>query len=117
MLVGEEKQKFIVHRDMICKTSNFFKTAVAKDWKEANECEVHLPEQQPIAFQTYLESIYNPNVDVCAMAEAHIDDLLQLEEGSETLTSRQMYGLSVLKLSVLGDYIRDTHFKNVVMRG
>jgi hypothetical protein len=111
VLVGEDKEKFLVHEDIVCKTSEFFKAAS----EETGTKEIHLPDHHPTAFKTYLESIYNPGSAVCTIAEEHAHKLLAPEEAALNLTAPQKYAFALVKLSVLADYLVDVHIKNAVI--
>ncbi len=115
-MVGDEKQKFAVHEDLICRSSEFFKAAVSKGWKEEQDREVYLPEQQPLAFQTYLQFIYNPDFDLLALAKIYANGVRQADEKALPLTLAHENGLALVRSSILGDYIGDKCFKNLVIR-
>lgn len=46
-------QKFVVHEDLIRARSPFFEAALGRDWKEASEKLVPLPDDSPDAFAIY----------------------------------------------------------------
>jgi hypothetical protein len=55
VLVGEEKIKFSVYKDIICEKSKFFNTACAPDrWLEGKEKTVSLPKVDPWTVQGLL---------------------------------------------------------------
>jgi hypothetical protein len=93
VLVGPEKAKFTVHRDVVCARSRFFNTACSSRWLEGQEKVVPLSEFEPESFQMYMDLTY----------------------------SRLVYGdrsssLPLVKLYVLVDFLDDAKARNEVMR-
>ena len=68
-----------------------------------------------MAFRMYLESIYNPSTDISAIVEGHADQMLAAEEASLNLLALQKYALALVKLSVLGEHLDDSSFKNAII--
>lgn len=64
VLVGKEEKHFMVHKDVVCNTSPIFRTACSKEWKEANERTVRLPEPTPSMFAAYLHYIYRGQIEL-----------------------------------------------------
>ena len=61
VLVGEPNacmQKFFVHQSLISARSGFFAKALRGDWKEAQEREVSLPDDEAETFRLYLQLLY-----------------------------------------------------------
>ena len=58
VLVGEpdaSMQEFFVHQSLISARSEFFAKALRGDWKEAQEREVPLPDDEAETFRLYLQ--------------------------------------------------------------
>lgn len=50
LLVGPEEEKFVVHESCIARYSDFFKTALKKEWIEGQTRVVKLPEEPCVEF-------------------------------------------------------------------
>ncbi|KAK5124932.1 hypothetical protein LTR85_001122 [Meristemomyces frigidus] len=63
VLVGETKQVFTVHKDIISRRSSFFKAACHERWQGASTAkDVELPTDDPELFGTYLQCVYTDTV-------------------------------------------------------
>ena len=70
VLVGEGDVAFVVHQDLICNRSSFFKAACSKTWMDAREKTVSLPDHLPTTFKLYLEWAYSQTSDNAGLARA-----------------------------------------------
>lgn len=68
VLVGFEEKKFTVHKDRLCKRSEFLQAACAGGWKEDLENTVRLPETEPPIFNLYVHWLYTGTFDVSLIA-------------------------------------------------
>nr|POE99364.1 hypothetical protein CFP56_52757 [Quercus suber] len=59
LVVGEEERKFVVHKDLLCEHSAFFKAALSEPWKEGQENTVTLPTDDADIFDLYAHWIYH----------------------------------------------------------
>lgn len=89
--MGAEEQLFVIHKDIVCASSNFFKAACSDSWIEGKERRVRMPEVEPELFQTYITWLYSGN------AQAHVskDD----PDGA-------------IELYLLADVLDDVHLRN-----
>jgi hypothetical protein len=55
---GDGKREFVVHEELICESSDFFRGAMSGEWKEAGDRVVSLPDDDPDVFALYLQAIY-----------------------------------------------------------
>ncbi|KAF2443929.1 hypothetical protein P171DRAFT_444192 [Karstenula rhodostoma CBS 690.94] len=93
---GDSKREFVVHEELICESSEFFRGAMSGEWKEAGHRVVALPEDDPDVFALYLQAIYNGHVQ--------LDDF------------DQHYNiLSWASVYTLADKLMDADIKNVVI--
>lgn len=60
--VGEAKEKYTIHEEILCCTSPFFTAAVRKGWKEGLDCTIDLPDDQPQTFELYAQWLYGGKV-------------------------------------------------------
>lgn len=60
MPVGAEPfiKEFSVHESLICSRSKFFQKAMNGKWKESEDRQVILAEDEPSVFLTYLDILY-----------------------------------------------------------
>ncbi|QDS76434.1 hypothetical protein FKW77_004376 [Venturia effusa] len=73
--VGEEKQQFQVHRDILTASSTFFKAAFDGEFREAKEKLIHLTDTAPTTFRDFLAWLYSRRLGV-----PELDDEDELEE-------------------------------------
>ena len=120
VLVGSNEEPFTVHEDIICARSEFFKAAVSKGWREAEQRIVRLPKHRPAVYKAYLECLYDPNTDVLGLARSHADDLADDDDGDIPKDPvKRKAGHGLVNLYILGDFVgdevlRDQAFKSMV---
>lgn len=113
VVVGEEKERFIVHKDIICKCSKFFTAALSgHGWQEGKTNKIRLPEFDGTAFRTYvLWTYFSPK------------DLFQLvrDEQARSLLNAPDDELSfgaydqLFHVWILADFLGDSICKNKVI--
>lgn len=115
MLVGEDEQKFVVHKNIICKSSDFFRSACSGEWLEAQEKTVRLPERDPISFGVYLGWLYTSEIDA---RDENVGDVstpgltysADMPDGEyDALIGR------LIDVYSLGDMLQDDGFRNAVV--
>ncbi|KAI1959819.1 hypothetical protein LOZ58_004184 [Ophidiomyces ophidiicola] len=57
--VGESEAQFQAHKDLLCQKSPFFNGALMRDFKEAGENAISLPEDDPDTFERFLQWLYS----------------------------------------------------------
>jgi hypothetical protein len=90
--VGQEAQDFVVIQSIATRSSKFFQAAMSRDWKEALEKRVMLPETEVRVFEGYLQWLYTGDIAV-AHGSFH-------EE---------------VEFYILGDFLHDIKFRNTVL--
>ena len=63
VLVDPDKTPFTVHKATICAKSKFFQAALSRDWKEAKEATVSLPDLEPHEFAIFVHWMYTGEID------------------------------------------------------
>lgn len=58
VLVGPKKQRFEIHKGLVCSRSDFFKAAFTGAFKEANDGTLTLPEHDPATFKYFVSWLY-----------------------------------------------------------
>lgn len=108
MLVGGDKTKFVVHENIACRTSLFFRTAVRGDWKEATQKTVQLPEVKAEVFGTYLNWLYTGNVVISS-------DPNFTYNGERDESKTYIIFEHLVDAYGLGDFLQDRKFRNAVV--
>lgn len=94
---------FLVYEDIFRQQSPFFEAALGRDFKEAHDRVVKLPEHTPEAFEIYLRWVYSSRIVVPNEA----DD-------NESEASKAMVSL-LCRSYVLGDILQDVDFKDALV--
>ena len=58
VFVGEEKRKFVLHEELLCKHSLFFAAAAKKEWNEGQDRTVALADDNSEIFDLYVQWLY-----------------------------------------------------------
>ncbi|KAF2098500.1 hypothetical protein NA57DRAFT_75742 [Rhizodiscina lignyota] len=67
--VGSEKKAFVVHKDLICHYSKYFKAAFGGNFKEAEEKKSNLPDVETETFEIFVAWLYKQKLDIEAWKE------------------------------------------------
>jgi hypothetical protein len=104
VLVGAEEKRFILHQDLVCAKSKFFKVACSNRWREGQERIVRLPEAEAATFKVYSTWIYSGDIeeDACTPTSDKRD--------------RFAAQTSLIKLYLLGDTLDDIQLRNRTIR-
>jgi hypothetical protein len=97
VLVGNGKQLFTVHKDLICDSSKFFKAACSANWVEGRKGKVKLPAVMPRDFQRYLAWLYSK----------------KLQAASKEAQVAVMH--ATIDLYILGDVLDDIRLRNAAI--
>ncbi|KAM0141390.1 hypothetical protein ACHAP3_002253 [Botrytis cinerea] len=63
IVVGKEKRKFAVHKQLICESVAYFRGAFsAGGFKESQECSMDMPEDEPGVFEYFMHWLYRGTV-------------------------------------------------------
>ena len=77
LLVGEDQVKFEVHKQLLCKTSGFFKACLGKHFVEGPSNQIELPEDKPAPVRLYIEWIYTHKIVFRDLTAAGVVELYQ----------------------------------------
>jgi hypothetical protein len=102
VLVGSQEELFVVHKDVICVSSKFFKAACSQRWVEGKEKKVRLPEVEPKIFQSYVAWLYSGDYRM----QACKDDTKYVIDSAID---------AAIELYLLGDVLDDISFRNKMM--
>jgi hypothetical protein len=80
VLVGPEKQRFVLHQEPVCARSKFFKAACSRRWLEGQERFVRLPTVKAETFRTYSSWVYSDGVLDITWSEPSDASLTSVED-------------------------------------
>ena len=112
VIVGQEEKEFMVHENVICGASEFFKVACSRPWKESTERKVRLPEQPSDSFTMFLHWLYNGELELWEDGE--------IEQTTEAITGGEVQYVDpamarAIKCFILGDVLRSAKFCNSII--
>ncbi|GME35465.1 BTB/POZ domain containing protein [Neofusicoccum parvum] len=97
--VGGQTEPFLIHQDILCASSPFFRNACNGGWKESEEGFVTLPSHSPETFEVYVQWLYFGNMFV----EDQKDDYENLDWDI------------FIDAYILGDKLLDVDFRNALI--
>jgi hypothetical protein len=56
--VGPKRAKWYLHEDLLCKTSQFFRSTLKGSFKEASDAHIELPEDDADSFDVFVRWLY-----------------------------------------------------------
>ena len=62
IFVGAERKKFHLHSDLLCNRSDYFRTCFVGDFKEAQQKELSLPEDDAESFELFVTWLYGTHL-------------------------------------------------------
>lgn len=107
MLVGKEEKEYILHKSFATKSSEFFKSATSKDWKESKEKRIKLPDVDTAAFEQYAEWLYTSKIPY-----NFAEDLKAADKQKQRVHSKYK---QLMALYVLAYFFLDTAFRNAIV--
>jgi hypothetical protein len=102
LLVGSDEEPLVAHESYLTKSSEFFKTAMKKEWAEGQARVIKCPEDDLETMTDYLTFTYTGTLPTS-----------NLVEGCPTPTYAAWTSLA--KLYILGDRVLDTRIRNAVV--
>ncbi|KAF9641031.1 hypothetical protein BFW01_g12837 [Lasiodiplodia theobromae] len=106
VFAGEEPEPFIIHKDILCASSDFFKNACKEPWKESAGV-VELSGTEPRLFEVYARWLYSP--DVLNLMEKPV--VTTAANGAISVPAYE----PLFHLYALGDMLQDSKFKNAIL--
>lgn len=95
-------QEFLIHESVIRSESPFFEAVLSRDWKEAKEKLVSLPQAAPDAFRIYVDWMYSRRIPWTPIADKKVD----------TKIARTNL---LVRAYILGDILQDFDFQDAVL--
>lgn len=112
VLVGSEQQKFVVHRDVLTKSSTFFQSAVKPSLFGPKDRQIKLPDQDAIAFEIYVNWLYSGAIDL--WKDGEVVSTYKTNCGRTYENGGARYS-RIIQSFALGDYVNDHEFCNALI--
>lgn len=112
VLVGEQENRFVAHKHVLCESSEFFKAACNGEWRESKEKIIRLPENSERAFSIYLHWRYSGYVDLWDGQERPTTYTDKIGITRPDVGPR---GARLVACYLLGDMIGDRKFRNALV--
>lgn len=106
LLVGPEKRKLLAHAHYLTKSSEFFKAALNKEWKEGQTRVVELPEENIVTTTHYLEFVYEGRFCSSALKD-YKEDQVTTEDSYFELCQLYTFGERVCDASLRNSTIHE----------
>lgn len=108
LIIGDEKHEMIVHASYICANSEFFKTALKKEWLEGQTRTINMPEEDWKTMTDCLNFTYSGKLPTARLTDddpfaAYLDSYPDLAR-SYTLGNRLLD--SVVRNAVIKEFVR-----------
>lgn len=107
VVVGLENKCFYVHASALTATSDFFKSALKKEWNTTDDRSIDLNNETPDQFNTYVQWLYSGEVSAGRTSEASKDIKSEIFVINQYITLATLY--------VLGERLNDTTFQDSVI--
>ncbi|KAE9974747.1 hypothetical protein Vi05172_g6607 [Venturia inaequalis] len=104
---------FSVYEDLFRAQSPFFEAALGRDFIEAKDRVVKLPEHTPEAFDVYLRWTYSYRIFIPGMIGC-TDSGNDMKTVNCTETERNVFSI-ICRAYILGDVLQDSQFKDALM--
>lgn len=112
VVVGSEQQKFIVHRDVLTKSSTFFQCAIKPSWTRSRDRQIKMPDQDVTAFEIYINWLYSGTIDL--WKDGDVTSTYKNDRGKTYEEEGSRY-FRIIHSFVLGDYVNDDGFCNALI--
>ena len=110
MLAGSEEAAFLVHKDKLCRTSDFFKRATSREWQRGEDKVVRVPAIEAPTFEVYSHWLYDGEVDLTRL------DLVNAQADPTAEPDTRIDEVHhLLKLYVASDQLLDEQCRNAVI--
>ncbi|KAK5733563.1 hypothetical protein LTR17_009551 [Elasticomyces elasticus] len=106
ILADSDETPFVVHTDVLCKKSSFFKAACSKNWESGKQGTIKLPTIEPGTMKSYIHWLYTSQVDLDWVSPAGTPE--------PVLTPKPSATFALFKLYVAADMFLNVTLKNAV---
>lgn len=101
-----EQQRLLVHHSQLENASPVFKAAFKESWKEGQEAQITLPDDEPVTVKTYLHFIYTGKI-ACQTP----DPVFTVPDSNRHLAEY----IILAKLYCFGEKYQDVRLKNAIV--
>lgn len=85
--VGQERQLFTVHKELLVTESSYFEAALKKEWHEGQTREVELTNEKAYAFNLFAEWLYFGKIDCNQLTSKRGQQLIGVRNVSTPVNS------------------------------
>jgi hypothetical protein len=107
LVVGEEKHEILVHANCISSNSEFFKTALKKEWLEGQTRTITMPVDDPKTLRHYLYFTYSGKLPTTHIAVSIVRELVR----ASTVDLARLY---ILGGRLLDDVVRKAVIEELI---
>ncbi len=98
IVVGEQEDRFEVHRDRLFSASSWFKTTLNSGLQETSLQQILLPTDDPEVVEIFVQWLYDADPDFSVITEQMFTQLAKLYEFANRLCIRELKNYIVWKL-------------------
>jgi hypothetical protein len=110
LVIGPDEQELTVCGHLLAKTSEFFETALKKEWKEGQTRIIKLPEDNVESVTHYLDFVHGEGLP--SESIKHAEDVP--DGSSDTHPNRLLIGLYILSERVLNTTLQNAVIKEIL---
>lgn len=107
--MGEDERAFLIHKNIACDKSDFFKAACNSDWKERKEKTIRLPNTEVRTFTIFACWLYTNELDLNGTGQKPI-----WSTGMDAELRRNTW-MDIYRCYVLGDFLNSAQFCNTLV--
>ncbi|KAK4539869.1 hypothetical protein LTR36_010263 [Oleoguttula mirabilis] len=109
VLAGASEEPFNVHKDVLCKKSDFFVAACSRQWMDGQQKTVRVPAIEPHIFAVYVHWLYSDKVDI----EGSTENIGAPWKDNRHHSVKDLYRLAMLY--VAADVVLDAALKDAII--
>lgn len=108
--VGDVKNEFHIHQNLLCGASTFFDAAFTSKFKEGSEKKMTLPEDDPEVFEAFVQWLYHQYYEIPASDLRH-EQARYLSQTMQLFILADKHGVAKLKNGIIDALVRNAQFK------
>ncbi len=108
--VGDAKNEFHIHQNLLCGASTFFDAAFTSKFKEGSEKKMTLPEDDPEIFGAFVQWLYHQYYEVPASDLSH-EPARYLTQTMQLFILADKHGVTKLKNGIIDALVRNAQLK------
>jgi len=108
--VGDVKNEFHIHQNLLCGASTFFDAAFTSKFKEGSEKKMTLPEDDPEVFEAFVQWLYHQYYEIPASDLRH-EQARYLSQTMQLFILADKHGVAKLKNGIIDALVRNAQSK------